>query len=87
MIKAEELQRRRNLEPVWVTQVQWSDGSWGPYPNMGCSWKRDLAMALAAKYIKENNIAWARGTRTVFGFSRRIRFRKYYIERKRVNHA
>jgi hypothetical protein len=78
-ITGEELQKRRNLKPVWVAQVLWSDGYWGPFPEMGCSSRKDLAMALASKFIKENRMTWASGTRTSFGFSQRIRFRKYWL--------
>ena len=59
MIRGEKLQQRRNHEPVWVTQVQWNDGSWGPYPAMGCGDRRNEAARLASDYIKAKKISWA----------------------------
>ena len=78
-LSIKELQIRRDLEPVWVTWVKWDDGSWGLFAEMGCARKKGMCMSLASDYIRKNNCFCAMGNRSRFGFSRRIRFRKYYL--------
>ena len=72
-----KLQKRRDRDVLWVTQAQWSDATWGPYSEMGVASSRADAMLRASNYITVNSISWAKGNRTQYGFSRRIRFRKY----------
>ncbi|MBE3139021.1 MAG: hypothetical protein IMZ53_00395 [Thermoplasmata archaeon] len=79
MKNLKELQRRRDLEKVWVTTVKWSDNSWGAFPEMGAGSKRENAQENARRYIYTNKIIWAQGTKTIYGFSDRIRFKKYVL--------
>ena len=74
-----KIQKQRDAEPVWVTWVNWSDGSWGACPDFGTGTTRRYAMEDAKKYFSEHNILWAQGMRTKYGFSNRIKFRKYFL--------
>lgn len=82
MLDIYERQRRRNNEYVWVPWVQWSGGDWGEFADMGCSSSRSDAMSYVKKYITEHSMKWAMGNQTRFGFSRRIRFKKFRLAEK-----
>lgn len=56
-----ERQKRFDAQPVWVPWAKWSDGTWGPLPEIGCGSKKNVAMALAANYMKIYNIKWLKG--------------------------
>ena len=75
----QERQARLDREPVWVTQALWSNGTWGPWVRVGCGQTRQEAAENAENYFRDNNIEWAQGDKINARFSRRIRFKKYYL--------
>lgn len=78
-LKLEEIQKRRDVEKIWVAVVKWSDDSWGAFPEMGAGATRKNAQENARKYIYQNKLKWAQGSKTIYGFSSRVRFRKYCL--------
>lgn len=75
------IQQDYDAMPVWVLQVRWPYvGRWEPWSIIGRT--REQAMERAKKYFVDNGISFALGNRTQFGFSRRVRFRKYYPKKE-----
>lgn len=75
-----ERQKRIDAKPVWVAQVKRNKGTWEVWSVLGFDEdQREYAMSKAATVIERENYLWLKGNRTKYGFSRRIRFRKYYL--------